>query len=353
MTAAAYLPRHELAVTFTRLLLTVLVVATVGRPLVVELDPAFTWFGAANIALTALVHEVVRRRWVPRWEGELIVALGMVCILPLLVVSGGVNSQFAFLIPLYPLVATMVGGKRLALGVCALWGIIILGCLAGAEHIVDLTGEPLHREKALSRGIWLLLGLVSATGFSTYFQRAYDDLAARLHEQATLDHLTGVANRRALEAFIDSELKRMARGGGFLSLLMVDADRFKTFNDRHGHAAGDRCLAAIAAALEGCTRSGQDLVGRFGGEEFVVVLTDTGPREAAVVAEKLRRAVAQLDPAGTDEAVSVTIGVAGTDGGELPDRDELLRRADRALYEGKRSGRDRVVRFGTSRTVPA
>ncbi len=346
-----FLPRHELCVSFTRLLMVVLALATVGRPLVVSMDPLFTYVGLFNVALCGGVYGLLRWGRLKQWEGLLVLILGMILILPLLTVSGGINSQFAYLIPIYPLAAIMLSGNRLALTSCALWIALILVFLYTGPAMMDLTGEAYHHAKTVSRAVWLMFGLLMATGFGAYFQKACDRLARQLHEQATFDHLTGVVNRRALEAVIDREIKRVRRTGTWLSLMMVDVDHFKQFNDRHGHATGDRCLVDIAGCLRRCTRDGQDVVGRYGGEEFIVVLTDTDPAAAARVAEKLRRAVAALRPGTEDEHLSVTIGISSTRDPMNLDRQELIRRADVALYAGKTAGRDRVTHFPVGRSA--
>ena len=122
---------------------------------------------------------------------------------------------------------------------------------------------------------------------------------------------------------------------------MIDVDRFKQVNDTHGHAVGDRVLVEVAERIRGSLRTDLDTVARFGGEEFTVILPETGGEGAAVVAEKLRAAVAAT-PFRDGFQVTVSVGVATRpEDGTAPE--ELLRAADAALYEAKRSGRDRVV----------
>ena len=135
------------------------------------------------------------------------------------------------------------------------------------------------------------------------------------------------------------ELHRARRESGSVSLLMMDVDHFKAFNDRHGHLAGDEALQAVAQALEQANR-GLDLVARYGGEEFAVILPGCPVEESLSVAERLRKAVAALAPT-TPITVSVGISTFPDDGG---DADALLKAADEALYASKHAGRDRVAR---------
>lgn len=338
------LPRHELALWFSKLLIVLLVLATAIRPLIVSLDPLFTWVGLVDTVLAIGTYLLVRSNRVRRWEGALVIAVALAFLVPMLLVSGGIDSQFAYLIPVFPLGASMLGGRSLTLGVCAIWLVILLGLLLAGPVVPDITGAPYHAGKSLARGFWLLMALGTAGAAGLYFDRAYRRLAGELHEQATFDHLTGVVNRRALDAMLNRELKRMRRTGSPLAVMMVDVDHFKAFNDRYGHAVGDQCLVAIARCLQSLTREGQDVVGRYGGEEFLVVLTDTDLDKAHQAAEKLREAVSTLRPGQVVDRITVTIGIAGTGNDPDIDRETLVRRADQALYAGKASGRDQVAR---------
>lgn len=159
-------------------------------------------------------------------------------------------------------------------------------------------------------------------------------------EYALTDGLTGVANRRALDETLDRELARAGREARPVSLLLVDLDHFKNFNDVHGHTVGDEVLTAIAATMVDRVRP-TDLVARYGGEEFAVVLPDAGPARAAAIGERLREAVSnQVLHCGR---VTISVGVATADSLRGLDARELLRTADAALYCAKRAGRDRVV----------
>ena len=172
-------------------------------------------------------------------------------------------------------------------------------------------------------------------------------------EAAIRDPLTGAANRAHLTHLLECEIDLVRRHGGTLALLMIDVDRFKHFNDRFGHPAGDRCLSAIAACVSQRIRR-SDLLSRYGGEEFCVLLPRTGEGGARRLAEGIRAAVDALRvPAGDGRArVSVSLGVAAFAPGDRPS--SLIARADAALYRAKRSGRNRVSGpAGASRIPPA
>lgn len=163
-----------------------------------------------------------------------------------------------------------------------------------------------------------------------------------LNEAAATDALTGLVNRRELDHRLNQEVARARRYGEQLSVVMMDIDRFKDINDSHGHASGDAMLRAVGVLLKSELRAA-DIAGRFGGDEFVLVLPNTGKTDAWAVAEKMRAALAQLNLPQVSEPIRTTasLGVASLSE-SLSHPDELLDAADKALYRAKRAGRNRV-----------
>jgi two-component system, cell cycle response regulator len=184
-------------------------------------------------------------------------------------------------------------------------------------------------------------------------QEMQEQLLSREHDLEAMayhDELTGVANRRYAVRQLHALLSRARRHDQELSVVLLDADRFKALNDRHGHGAGDEVLRGLAARLRSRVRE-EDIVARFGGEEFLIVLPDTGPDGAATAAEDLRAAVAaQPFPIGRLAlALTVSVGWATWRGESL---ERLVARADRGLYAAKEAGRD-CVRPGDSAGAPS
>ena len=166
------------------------------------------------------------------------------------------------------------------------------------------------------------------------------ELEEALRYEAHHDTLTGLYNRRTILETLDREMGRAHRYGGSVALMMFDLDHFKVINDRFGHEAGDRVLREIARQTQQELRSA-DLLGRWGGEEFIAVLPETELEAAGSLAERIRQAVAEVAFDAVGE-VNVSLGVTAVEPRES--RDELLKRLDNALYRAKTQGRNRVER---------
>jgi diguanylate cyclase (GGDEF)-like protein len=179
----------------------------------------------------------------------------------------------------------------------------------------------------------------------------YDNVSHLVHRADTLeqlaatDVLTGLNNRRQLLTLAEREWARFRRYGRPLSFLMIDIDRFKSINDRYGHGAGDEVIKAVAEVLAVNKRT-SDIAGRLGGEEFALMLPETTLENACAAAERLRELVAQrsVPVAGRELRVTISAGVSAA-AADMAGPDDLMKRADVALYEAKRSGRDRVCQF--------
>jgi len=195
-----------------------------------------------------------------------------------------------------------------------------------------LAGQAVDPAQASKGSIWLLQDIT-----------AQKELEHYLTEKATMDYLTGVNNRRHFSDLANQEIKRSHRSHRFLSLLMLDIDHFKRINDDYGHATGDEALRSFTKTVQSMLRE-HDILGRFGGEEFAVLLPESDREAAMHVAERIRQAIAEggFEAGGERIGFTVTIGLISLRGGER-DLEAMLAAADKALYEGKNSGRNRVI----------
>lgn len=169
------------------------------------------------------------------------------------------------------------------------------------------------------------------------------DAALSMRQAAMRDRLTGVYNRGVFDDRLAAELAFSARHGAPLSLLLFDVDHFKRFNDQHGHQAGDAVLISVAEQVQKTVRT-EDILARYGGEEFAVIARDTPPDRALILGERVRRAIerTQVEYEGTSLTVTASIGLATLSKTTPYDLESLIAAADRALYDAKQAGRNRV-----------
>jgi diguanylate cyclase (GGDEF)-like protein len=216
------------------------------------------------------------------------------------------------------------------------WAIALEVLALGALGLLLLRA----RERALRRRAETLEGQVAER------TRQLQQANAQLSELSVTDPLTGLANRRALEAHAEGEWRRIARAGGSLGFAMVDVDHFKAYNDSLGHLKGDECLRRVADALRRLAQRPGDLVARYGGEEFACLFVGVDREQTAAHAERVRVVVEELalkHPASAvAPVVTVSLGVAWANPTPTSDWRAVLAAADAALYRAKQQGRNRI-----------
>ncbi len=248
----------------------------------------------------------------------------------------GGDRHLTGLMMLYLSIAAMAPGRR-----AALWTIVSLTLIPNIVMVYFHFPSQRMIEADAFLGMAAILSAAISFLLDSSYRKAFE-LEWELKRRATTDALTGLANRHLFRDEAAREVARMRRDGTSLSLVLADIDHFKAINDRWGHDAGDRVLCAVAARLAGCVRA-PDVVARLGGEEFVALAPGTGLAEAAVLAERIRRKIGQLDlvEGGAPVAVTVSVGCATVRADEAT-VDDALKRADDALYAAKAGGRNQV-----------
>jgi diguanylate cyclase (GGDEF)-like protein/PAS domain S-box-containing protein len=213
----------------------------------------------------------------------------------------------------------------------------------GSARAMDLTLTPMYAGEPLFIG--LLHDITHHKQSETALQRA-----------ALLDPLTKIANRRHFDSFFEKEWLRAIRSGEPLSLVVIDVDHFKLYNDNLGHAAGDACLRKVAAALQSHALRPTDIAARFGGEEFVLLFAETGAETALKLAESIRAHIESLElpnpRSSTSSWLTVSVGVATTVPSQRDAVEAFFVAADRAMYEAKEAGRNRVVAANMQAPIP-
>ncbi|MCB1565446.1 MAG: GGDEF domain-containing protein, partial [Xanthomonadales bacterium] len=230
-------------------------------------------------------------------------------------------------------ITCLIRGYRPARYFMIAWGLLLLGVLVYMLKTFGVLPHSMLTQNGFQVGSLSEMVLLSLA------------LASRVNEmqrQSRTDALTKLFNRRFFDERVAFEFERAQRVHSPLALLVADIDHFKEFNDRHGHARGDEVLKAVAKQLLDGVRS-QDVVCRYGGEEFALILPGTSEGQAMHIAEQLREGVQASRPQG-DRRITISVGVAGTDNAGVANASDLFHAADKALYQAKAQGRNCVIR---------
>lgn len=217
---------------------------------------------------------------------------------------------------------------------------------------VDYITKPVNKVELLAR-IRSALKLKNEIGRRKAREKELIDLTEKLEEMnrelqrlSSLDGLTGIANRRSCDEFLEKEWRRAVRDAKPFSVIMIDIDFFKPFNDTYGHLAGDECLKAVAKTLHDLVKRPGDIICRYGGEEFIVLLPGTGLDGTVVVAEAMRAAIAALrvnnEASSVCDYITISLGAASGIPEMHKSAKDLIIAADRALYKAKKEGRNRT-----------
>lgn len=296
--------------------------------------------GAVIIVATGLIQRTSKRTdWAPtiarvRYTATVIAVAGAIAVL-----------KDGFVVGLAGLMAVLFAGPYIALDRREIFVLNVVPLVLIA-FIMFAIG--LDRFAATNAAIFIALAiavsLLLARVFEASNRRAFA-LEQELMREARTDALTGLANRRALDEAASQHVKRAARSGRPLSVILCDIDHFKIINDRHGHDVGDKVIRAVAAQLRDAVRD-TDALGRWGGEEFLIILPDTDGAEARILAERIRAAIeAAAQPLPNDAHVTISLGVSSVGIAALAQDNpwaKLVKSADDAMYRAKAAGRNRV-----------
>ena len=306
--------------------------------------------GAGLLLLMILPVVVVRRQLRSRlnWPSQLIVASAILLLYSYLLFKGGeLQGDVLWALTMAPafffLLGHFWGGMCFALALVI--SIVVFFAPSTVSVLITaplIEGEFIAKERFL--GVFLLLGAYS---FLVEYDRSrvIDSLLSsrdKLRIQASTDELTGLANRHHMRECLSQQERRCQQRQERYGLILADIDRFKQINDKFGHDCGDSVIAAVADALRNALRD-EDVVARWGGEEFLVVLPDCDSENARLVAQKLREAVAQLTLEYEGHAIYPTLSFGVVSGDQHQKVQDLICQADHCLYQAKHKGRDCIV----------
>lgn len=338
--------RYEITLKAAFLSFLMTTLATIIRPLMIEQDVLFTYIGVFNSLAMGCVFLYLKYTKPKSWYPMLFTCVGLLVLTPITVVSGGVNSQFAYLIPIIPIFIALVSNAKYTWITAFIVIVLVIGMYFSIGVFPDFTNEIVPQSKTASRALWLCLAVLLMTTLGVEFNRIYGALGDKISEQAETDLLTGLKNRRSVMSFLQTAIDQAKSKNGHLSVMMIDLDHFKVINDTYGHLAGDLCLKQVAQLIQHSVRDASDLAGRFGGEEFIVVINDIDAQRATDIANIIRLSIEQKTVSlndGKEIKVTATIGICTLNGEQLSSIEHCVDLADQALYQGKRDGRNRVV----------
>lgn len=309
------------------------------------------YYGGYYIAATAiLLLTCIYLSWQRKWldfAGYLLIFGVLALVVSRAYAAGGSDSPVLIITITLPTIAMFILGTGAALvttaaTVVAVMFFLILRVAGVGFSPMLVQGQSLG---VIQSSVIIFVILVTSW-IAWLYAKENEKLQTELREQTHRDHLTGIANRRAFDEALETEILRAVRQKETLILFMVDIDNFKKYNDQYGHHAGDECLIKVASIIRSCLRRPGDLVARYGGEELAVILPHTELPNGQSLAETMRHAVMGLHIAheGSEYGVvTITIGVSATDQEGVVTSGDVLLRADNALYQGKEAGRNRVV----------
>jgi len=290
---------------------------------------AVNYVGMLGVMAVLFFFHLSRRLLTASW---LVVILLIGVILLFIHMAEG-RAYSLIWVTLLPPVSFFLLGRRAGAWVCGLVFVYVAGLvyfnLPHWEPAEFTLGTFFNIVEVLAAH-WLLFRL---------YERSRAEAFDELERLSETDKLTGLYNRSRLDSFLQHEIERHLRDFRSLTVVMCDIDHFKQVNDEHGHLTGDRVLAAVAGLLKNSTRS-SDICGRWGGEEFLIICPDTPPEAVTHVIRKVQGALAQAELA-HGSTVTLSFGIAAL--GSNDSAEQLLQRADAALYQAKHKGRDKFV----------
>lgn len=274
-------------------------------------------------------------------------SIGLIAWTVLIYISGGLQGPFHAVGLIFPFIAMLTCSRGFSLAILAFVVAVyaVMLSLALAQFQFPLLNVQLN-QRILMINIIFAITLCAVAWITTYYAHSTFKMTQLIKHYADIDFLTQLPNRGVIRTYLDNEFNRAKRQQHWLHLMMIDADKFKQINDTYGHQMGDECLKEIAQVLEKEITHYSAKVGRYGGEEFLLVLTELSPERCFHLAKKIREHISKVHIDVDDKnsiQITATIGICSEKIGIDHGLEKMLKTADECMYLGKGEGRNSVV----------
>lgn len=342
--------RLKFAKLAARISVSVNVIVLTTRPLFVEMHDRMFYIALCSSLLAIAVWWLIETERIKEMGSSLVIFISFMTVTLLGFLTGGIHSHYMFFMPLYPLLSSLLIGSRglMAMTISALLSTISMLLFAEKVPTLDQQFDHYNTDTTTIRAYWICASITLASVVGHFCHTINKNLSRRLQQQVFFDPTTKILNRRGINKRSLQAVEDLKEQSGWLTIIMADLDYFKAYNDTYGHMEGDECLADIAIAMHNCIKPYPAHIGRFGGEEFMIIIETLAPDEAKQIAELLRSNIEQLNlphrgsPA---NKLTMSIGLCSASVDHDFTLNQVIANADTALYKAKEQGRNKVVSY--------
>lgn len=327
------------------ILFLLIVITTIVRPLFIPQDILFTYYGIGSGTLTGIIYLYLSNTPSHNWHPHLFASVSLCLLLPLIIISGGINSHFVPMLPLMPVLFCIIASRRGAQIFSALLMVFIVGLYLCADIMPTYDVIQMSDAAEDMRALWLLLSCLLGIVFGSEFDKMSRALGTKILESDNKDGLTRLSSRITILEDLENRIEMSSGNQEWLSVFVVDIDNFKKINETFGRETGDVCLKQVAKLIQFSVRGKGDLVGRYGEDEFLMVLEGVDQSAAHRVAEKVRLLIEELEiiSEGARVGLTATIGYCCMPFEQIHSTEQMLQAAHDALNAGQNAGRNQVV----------
>jgi len=337
----------ELAAKYNFLLV---VVGISIRPFIVPTSVSYVPWALLNILICGSVYFLIRYDKLGKYATLALFSATFFALISLLALSGGIHGHIVYLVPIVPVFAGLILSAR-SFWITTVFNIVLIIVMGVLSTPAESGSVP---SEVIRKMVWLILATIMGAGFARSYAKENELLADTLKHEANIDYLTRVLNRRGIEQRLNHQIELAKAYALPFCLMMIDLDHFKRYNDFNGHIAGDQCLKDISHMLNERVRAKGGFMGRYGGEEFIVVLPNVDFKSADDFAHSLNAAVRSMAipyKKGQPELLTICVGYCYFASSDITDVEAMVSCADTKLYQCKSEGRDQVKGYAEDRNL--